>query len=428
MGAAAYASGNQIAFKEQPSLELAAHEAAHVVQQRSGKVQLAGGVGQVGDKYENHADAVAAKVASGKSAAPLLGEYAKPSQTTGQAKSSETVQGKSCQIEAKEPSSGDNELFDSLPAKPQPANDLSEQRQPELMALRGLPPLPSVIPQSVLRRAGTRVSQKVLWRRFWQVVIKRFAIRGAVAAGLSAADGPLPVGELIAIGIAIWTLWDLFRLWNELWNQVPTEPQQEQSESPPTLKPRPQRPSQPSNQSEREGENQRTSPPSDNEDLCAKKYPGLRLCDTLRELRLQRYERYNQSYRRFAEAGKGPFGRYMYRNRNAALEKVKQITGVYTNPSPFYWRDGTESDSGPCPGEGEHWAIHDSRRRRGDTYIAAVLSCPCCEEPGRSVFLYSLGPHDSMFEPIAQADRQMPLGEPVVSVSSERQKTSILAS
>ncbi|AFZ10984.1 Heat shock chaperonin-binding protein (plasmid) [Oscillatoria nigro-viridis PCC 7112] len=71
IGAQAYASGNQIAFKEQPSLELAAHEAAHVVQQASGKVQLAGGVGKVGDKYENHADAVAAKVVAGESAAPL---------------------------------------------------------------------------------------------------------------------------------------------------------------------------------------------------------------------------------------------------------------------------------------------------------------------------------------------------------------------
>ena len=75
MGAQAYASGNQIAFKEQPSLELAAHEAAHVVQQASGKVQLAGGVGQVGDEYENHADAVAAKVAAGQRVKGLLSEY-----------------------------------------------------------------------------------------------------------------------------------------------------------------------------------------------------------------------------------------------------------------------------------------------------------------------------------------------------------------
>jgi hypothetical protein len=71
MRAAAYASGNQIAFKEAPSVELAAHEAAHVVQQQSGKVQLAGGVGQVGDKYEQHADDVAARVGAGQSAGDL---------------------------------------------------------------------------------------------------------------------------------------------------------------------------------------------------------------------------------------------------------------------------------------------------------------------------------------------------------------------
>jgi hypothetical protein len=75
MGAAAYASGDRIAFKEQPSLELAAHEAAPVVQEASGKVQLAGGVGQVGDEYENHADAVAAKVVAGQKVDRLLLPY-----------------------------------------------------------------------------------------------------------------------------------------------------------------------------------------------------------------------------------------------------------------------------------------------------------------------------------------------------------------
>ena len=75
MGADAYASGNQIAFKQAPSVELAAHEAAHVVQQASGKVQLSGGVGKVGDKYEQQADDVAARVAAGQSAKDLLREY-----------------------------------------------------------------------------------------------------------------------------------------------------------------------------------------------------------------------------------------------------------------------------------------------------------------------------------------------------------------
>lgn len=71
MGSSAYASGNSVAFKESPSLHTAAHEAAHVVQQRNG-VSLPGGVGRIGDSYEKNADAVADRVVSGKSAADLL--------------------------------------------------------------------------------------------------------------------------------------------------------------------------------------------------------------------------------------------------------------------------------------------------------------------------------------------------------------------
>lgn len=71
MGAQAYASGDHVVFGGAPSLHTAAHEAAHVVQQRGG-VQLKGGVGQVGDAYERHADAVADLVVQGKSAQGLL--------------------------------------------------------------------------------------------------------------------------------------------------------------------------------------------------------------------------------------------------------------------------------------------------------------------------------------------------------------------
>jgi hypothetical protein len=72
MGAKAYATGNHVAFQEAPDLHTAAHEAAHVVQQRAG-VQLAGGVGKVGDEYEQNADLVADAVVAGKSAEVLLG-------------------------------------------------------------------------------------------------------------------------------------------------------------------------------------------------------------------------------------------------------------------------------------------------------------------------------------------------------------------
>lgn len=71
LGAEAYATGNKVAFKQSPSLHTAAHEAAHTVQQKAG-VSLPGGVGSVGDKYEQHADSVADAVVQGRSAESLL--------------------------------------------------------------------------------------------------------------------------------------------------------------------------------------------------------------------------------------------------------------------------------------------------------------------------------------------------------------------
>lgn len=75
MGAEAYATGNHVAFKSPPDLHTAAHEAAHIVQQRAG-VQLLGGVGQADDTYERHADTVAALVVRGQSAAQELSKHA----------------------------------------------------------------------------------------------------------------------------------------------------------------------------------------------------------------------------------------------------------------------------------------------------------------------------------------------------------------
>jgi hypothetical protein len=75
IGAEAYATGHDVAFASAPSLHTAAHEAAHVVQQRGG-VQLKGGVGEAGDPYERHADAVADAVVAGRSAGSLLDAHA----------------------------------------------------------------------------------------------------------------------------------------------------------------------------------------------------------------------------------------------------------------------------------------------------------------------------------------------------------------
>lgn len=71
IGAQAFASGNKVAFKANPSLHTAAHEAAHVVQQRAG-VRLDGGVGRAGDAYEQHADRVADAVVQGRDASSML--------------------------------------------------------------------------------------------------------------------------------------------------------------------------------------------------------------------------------------------------------------------------------------------------------------------------------------------------------------------
>jgi hypothetical protein len=74
IGAEAYASGDHVAFAGAPSLHTAAHEAAHVMQQRGG-VQLKGGVGEAVDPHEQHADQVANAVVAGRSAAGLLDQH-----------------------------------------------------------------------------------------------------------------------------------------------------------------------------------------------------------------------------------------------------------------------------------------------------------------------------------------------------------------
>ncbi|HEX8106822.1 MAG TPA: DUF4157 domain-containing protein [Kofleriaceae bacterium] len=75
IGAEAYATGHHVAFASSPSLHTAAHEAAHVIQQRGG-VQLKDGVGWSGDAHEQHANAVADLVVQGKSAEASLDGYA----------------------------------------------------------------------------------------------------------------------------------------------------------------------------------------------------------------------------------------------------------------------------------------------------------------------------------------------------------------
>lgn len=71
LGSDAYHKGGQVAFGNTPTLEDAAHEAAHYVQNPDA-ARLHGGVGKAGDSYERHADRVAGAVTRGESAAFLL--------------------------------------------------------------------------------------------------------------------------------------------------------------------------------------------------------------------------------------------------------------------------------------------------------------------------------------------------------------------
>lgn len=91
MGAEAFASGNSVAFDGAPSLHTAAHEAAHIVQQRAG-VALSGGVGKAGDSYEQQADQVADKVVKGESAEGILSQSVGTEASGGAATQQKSVQ------------------------------------------------------------------------------------------------------------------------------------------------------------------------------------------------------------------------------------------------------------------------------------------------------------------------------------------------
>ncbi len=76
-GFEAITRGSEVTFARPPSLHTAAHEAAHVVQQRAG-VAVGGGTGREGDAYEWHADQVADRVVRGQSSEALLNAHPGP--------------------------------------------------------------------------------------------------------------------------------------------------------------------------------------------------------------------------------------------------------------------------------------------------------------------------------------------------------------
>ena len=128
MGAEAFAVGDAVGFGATPTLHTAAHEAAHVVQQRGG-VHLAGGVGAAGDPYERHADRVADTVVRGESAAALLDEAA-GARTSGGAPAVQRQHRPAAPAAPSEPPAGDH----AAPAPAAPADDGPDDGPPQAQA------------------------------------------------------------------------------------------------------------------------------------------------------------------------------------------------------------------------------------------------------------------------------------------------------
>ena len=112
MGALAFTSGDRIGFRDAPDLHLAAHEAAHTVQQHAG-LSLPGNVGHVGDRWERHADRVADAVVGGRSAEPLLDQVAGPG-----ASAQPEQGGPEADAVQRQITSGSSRLFEAPPMPP----------------------------------------------------------------------------------------------------------------------------------------------------------------------------------------------------------------------------------------------------------------------------------------------------------------------
>ena len=48
---------------------------------------------------------------------------------------------------------------------------------------------------------AAEIPAEILWRQFWKLVAEWLAERGITIAGIALADGPLPIGKLIALGL-----------------------------------------------------------------------------------------------------------------------------------------------------------------------------------------------------------------------------------
>ena len=56
-----------------------------------------------------------------------------------------------------------------------------------------------------------------MWRAFGQIVARRFGERAVFAATINAGDPISPVAELLTLGLAALTIYQIYRAWDDLW-------------------------------------------------------------------------------------------------------------------------------------------------------------------------------------------------------------------
>ena len=80
----------------------------------------------------------------------------------------------------------------------------------------------STIPGFVIASYGA-LGSRALWRAFGQIVARRFGERAAIAATINAGDPISPVAELLTLGLAALTIYQIYRAWDDIWGEVEQE-------------------------------------------------------------------------------------------------------------------------------------------------------------------------------------------------------------
>lgn len=217
----------------------------------------------------------------------------------------------------------------------------AEQLRPLLP--RSSPPVrtaPSLrVIEGGLSRATARSAERTGWRYFWRAVIRRFGLRAAIAAALAAADGPLPIGELIDIGLALWTIWEIVQLWDVIWTEASQIQVQEQRA--PESQPQPQ-PEEERNSRQR----------------CLEANPRFQICGDVRM-------------------------------REDVVTSFANSRGIEVASLNCEGRGSLDSisDCNSGPGENWHCTVNDSE------FVVSLFGCFCCQEDGSVGFEWH--PHQS---------------------------------